>query len=113
MPWTSQLTALCIYTSFYISFSSQSISQKKKKKRLISSFTGAPSVTGSATCCMHGQQTGNLKNDMKIFPTGNAARNPQAMNWDAVLKLFYFMHCINDRADLKSNILLLPLWKNL
>ncbi|KFP50756.1 hypothetical protein N323_04467, partial [Cathartes aura] len=38
--------------------------------------------------------------------------NPQAMNWDAVLKLFYFTHCINDRADLKSNILILSLWKN-
>lgn len=37
---------------------------------------------------------------MKIFSTGNAARNPQAMNWDAVLKLFYFTRCINDRADL-------------
>ncbi|KFV06147.1 hypothetical protein N339_02633, partial [Pterocles gutturalis] len=38
--------------------------------------------------------------------------NPQAMNRDAALKLFYFMHCINDRADLKFNILILPLWKN-
>ncbi|KFV41822.1 hypothetical protein N328_03664, partial [Gavia stellata] len=38
--------------------------------------------------------------------------NPQAMNWDAVLKLVYFMCCINDRADFKSNILILPLWKN-
>ncbi|KFQ13718.1 hypothetical protein N330_07995, partial [Leptosomus discolor] len=38
--------------------------------------------------------------------------NPQAMNWDAVLKLFYFMLRINDRADLKSNILILPFWKN-
>ncbi|KFP14732.1 hypothetical protein Z169_04471, partial [Egretta garzetta] len=40
--------------------------------------------------------------------------NPQAMNWDAVLKLLFFMHCINERrrADLKSNILILPLWKN-
>ncbi|KFU90466.1 hypothetical protein M959_06599, partial [Chaetura pelagica] len=38
--------------------------------------------------------------------------NPQAMKWDAILKLFYFMHCINDRADLKSDTLILPLWKN-
>ncbi|KFV93899.1 hypothetical protein N327_04541, partial [Fulmarus glacialis] len=38
--------------------------------------------------------------------------NPQAMNWDAGSKLFYFMHCTNDRADLKSNILILPFWKN-
>lgn len=34
------------------------------------------------------------------------------MDWDAVLKLFYSMHCINDGADLKSSILILPLWKN-
>ncbi|KFO53159.1 hypothetical protein N302_00218, partial [Corvus brachyrhynchos] len=38
--------------------------------------------------------------------------NPQAMDRDAVLKLFYSMHCINDGADLKSSILTLPLWKN-
>ncbi|KFP37777.1 hypothetical protein N324_00767, partial [Chlamydotis macqueenii] len=38
--------------------------------------------------------------------------NPQAMNWDAVLKRVYFTHCINDRADLKSNTLILPLRKN-
>ncbi|KFR10071.1 hypothetical protein N306_01635, partial [Opisthocomus hoazin] len=38
--------------------------------------------------------------------------NPQAINWDAVSKLLYFMHCINDGAGLKSNILILPLWKN-
>ncbi|KFO89097.1 hypothetical protein N320_03967, partial [Buceros rhinoceros silvestris] len=38
--------------------------------------------------------------------------NPQGMNWAAVLRLVYFTHHINDRADLKSNILILPLWKN-
>ncbi|KFZ69113.1 hypothetical protein N338_06962, partial [Podiceps cristatus] len=38
--------------------------------------------------------------------------NPQAMNWDAVLKRFYFMHCIDGRADFRANILILPLWKN-
>ncbi|KFW77799.1 hypothetical protein N305_03168, partial [Manacus vitellinus] len=38
--------------------------------------------------------------------------NPQAMNWDTVLRLFYSVHCTNDGADLKSNISILLLWKN-
>lgn len=50
---------------------------------------------------------------MLIFPMGNDARNPQAMSGDAAMKLLYFTRCINDRADLKPDILILPLWKNL
>ncbi|KFQ44256.1 hypothetical protein N333_07055, partial [Nestor notabilis] len=38
--------------------------------------------------------------------------NPQAMNWDAALKLFYFLHCMNNRADLKSSILILHFGKS-
>ncbi|KFQ26116.1 hypothetical protein N331_09590, partial [Merops nubicus] len=37
---------------------------------------------------------------------------PQALNQDAVWKLVYSTHCINERADLKSSILILPIWKN-
>lgn len=101
-PWTPLLMTLCIYTSL------QSISQPTG---ILPAFLGAPSTTG--TCRVHSQQPSNLEKHMDTCPMGNAGRNPQAMDWDAVLKLFYSMHCINDGADLKSSILILPLGKNL
>lgn len=73
------LLALCIYTALF------ALQALQKRLGIISSLLGASSIT--AVCV-----AGRLEHKAGISPMGNAARSPQAMDWDAGLKLCYFMH---------------------
>lgn len=98
-PCTALLMALCILMALYLPSISQSA---------VNYFSHYPSgLPAPLSWWPAGCRGGRWQ------PPEQCKDGPQATDWDAVLKLFYFRYHNNDKADLKSSILILPPQKNL